>query len=1084
MRSTDSSGLSSEEAARLLLQFGKNEVVEHERPFLLKIAAELWQPVPWMLEAAIVLQIAIGERLEAAVIASLLIFNVALSYFQEGKAQAALALLKSRLSVRATVKRDGVWKEIGASELAPGDIVRLELGSLVPADARIIEGSILLDQSMLTGESAPVEVGASALAYAGAIGRRGQAVAQVVATGARSYFGKTAELVRIAGAQSAEQAAVLGVVRNLAVFNGAVTVLLIAYGHSLSMSAGRLVALALTAVLASIPVALPATFTLAAALGAQALARKGVLLTRLAAVHEAAMVDVVCVDKTGTLTSNELGVAVVRTLTEELEEADILRLAALASAAAGFDPVDAAIRAAAPQNDRRSPALHVRSFTPFDPATKVGEALVVDDAGIERRVVKGAPIAVGRLSPFDARAEQEIEALSSSAGRVIAVAFGPVRAEKLVGLIALSDPPRPESKPLIAELRAKGVKTVMITGDTAATATSVGQAVGLTGPVCLAAKISEDANPEDYAIYAGVFPEDKFKLVQAFQRRGRTVGMCGDGVNDAPALRQAQMGVAVSTATDVAKSAASIVLTEPGLRGVVAAIEEGRATFQRILTYTLNALVKKFQLVPFLGVGLLATGHAIVTPMQMALLLITGDFLTMAIATDRATPSSRPDAWRLGATTGAAASLAFIGLLFLSVVVIVGQRALALNIGELRTAAFLSLVFLGQATVYVLRDRRRLWSSPPSKWLVASSLANIAIAVLLALAGWLMAPLPTAVIGELLLATLLFALLLDFLKAFVFAHFGLAADAEIPVGGEAQRNPSPWALPTGALALALIAAAAVAVWPSAIKPPHRVMENAREASAAQFATFEGKIAPPLKRLVVAPSGGTIGALDCEAGEKVQAGRLCAAIYEEPYRRSLERLQTAERNLARDERLLSSWTPGRGLRHAQSAKLRRRLLSRTEEERRDIERLRVVLREAERIAKRTEIRAPFDAVPAERYVSTGQEISASAPLFLFERDSPDWNVEFEVPEEDLRLLRIRAPAEIVSDSAPGRVLRGKITQLGRAAGEGVSVMGRVVVEAPRSDGGFAVGSRVTAKIRVKQRDAEEQAAPAPSPRGPE
>ena len=274
----------------------------------------------------------------------------------------------------------------------------------------------------------------------------------------------------------------------------------------------------------------------------------------------------------------------------------------------------------------------------------------------------------------------------------------------------------------------------MVTGDAAATAASVGRAVGLTGPVCPAAKISEDANPEDYAIYAGVFPEDKFKLVQAFQRRGHTVGMCGDGVNDAPALRQAQMGVAVSTATDVAKSAASVVLTEPGLRGVVAAIEEGRAAFQRILTYTLNALVKKFQLVPFLGVGLLATGHAIVTPMQMALLLITGDFLTMAIATDRATPSSRPDAWRLGATTGAAAALAFGGLLFLSAVVIVGQRTLALNIDELRTVAFVSLVFLGQATVYVLRERRRLWSSPPSKWLATSSLMNVAMAVLLALA--------------------------------------------------------------------------------------------------------------------------------------------------------------------------------------------------------------------------------------------------------------------------------------------------------------------------------------------------------------
>ncbi|MFY9658458.1 MAG: HAD-IC family P-type ATPase, partial [Methylocystis sp.] len=740
------------------------------------------------------------------------------------------------------------------------------------------------------------------------------------------------------------------------------------------------------------------------------------------------------------------------------------------------------IRTAASQKGGKSLALEVRSFTPFDPATKVAAALVVDNAGIERRVIKGAPIAVGRLSPFDARAEKEIEVLSTSAGRVIAVAFGPVGAEKLVGLIALSDPPRSDSKALIAALRAKGVKTVMITGDAAATAASVGRAVGLTGPVCPAAKISEDANPEDYAIYAGVFPEDKFKLVQAFQRRGHAVGMCGDGVNDAPALRQAQMGVAVSTATDVAKSAASVVLTEPGLRGVVAAIEEGRAAFQRILTYTLNALVKKFQLVPFLGVGLLATGHAIVTPMQMALLLITGDFLTMTIATDRATPSSRPDAWRLGATTGAAAALAFGGLLFLSAVVIVGQRTLALNIDELRTVAFVSLVFLGQATVYVLRERRRLWSSPPSRWLAISSLMNVAMAVLLALAGWLMAPLPAWIIGELLLATLVFSLLLDFLKSFVFAHFGLAGDAEARVEGEMKRKPSSWALPAGAAALAATVAAAVGLWPSTVKPPHRVMESAREASTAQIATFEGKIAPAQERLVVAPSGGTIGALNCETGEKVQAGRLCATIYEKSYQRSLERLETAERNLARDERLLSLQTPGRGARYPESAKLRRRLLFRTQRERQEIDWLRAVLVEAEKNAKRTEIRAPFDSVAVARYVSSGQRISAAAPLFLFARESPNVKADLDVPEEDLRLLRVGAPAEITSAAAPGRVLNGRITEISRfaAGGERVSAMGRVIVEAPKSDGDFAVGSSVTTKIEIRREGAPDDAAAPSSP----
>ncbi len=1066
MSSSDTNGLTSREAERRLAQFGRNEIVEREKPFLLKIASELWQPVPWMLEAAIVLQIAIGERLEAAVIAALLLFNVALSYFQEGKAQAALSILKSRLSVRATVKRDGAWQEISAPELAPGDIIKLELGSLVPADARVIEGSILLDQSMLTGESAPVEVGAGAIAYAGAVGRRGEAVAEVVATGARSYYGRTAELVRTAGARSAQQEAVLGVVRNLAVFNGAVTVFLIAYGHSLAMSPGRLVAMTLTAVLASIPVALPATFTLAAALGAQALARKGVLLTRLAAVHEAAMVDVACVDKTGTLTSNELSVAAVKSLTQALTEADILRLAALASSTAGFDPVDAAIRAAASQNGGESPPLRLLSFTPFDPATKLAEARVADEADRESRIVKGAPIAVGRLSPLEADAEQEIEVLSRSAGRVIAVAFGPSGVERLVGLIALSDPPRPESKPLIAELRAEGVKTVMVTGDAAATAASVGRAVGITGPVCPAAKISENANPDDFAIYAGVFPEDKFKLVQAFQRRGHIVGMCGDGANDAPALRQAQMGVAVSTATDVAKSAASIVLTEPGLKGVVAAIEEGRVAFQRILTYTLNALVKKFLLVPFLGVGLLATGHAIVTPMQMALLLITGDFLTMAIATDRATPSTQPDVWRLGAITSAAGSFALAGLLFLSAIVLTGERLLGFDIGELRSLAFLSLVFLSQATVYVLRDRGRLWSSAPSKWLAASSALNVAIAILLVLAGWLMAPLPAPIVGGVLLATLLFALFLDLLKSFVFASVGLTAGPR----AEAKRKLAPLLLPTGAAALAAIVAAAAGLWPSTFKPPQRVAESPRPAPAAQFVKLRGKVAAAHEQFVIAQREGTIGALECDAGESVGGGQLCATIYGEPYGRALERLEAEERNLDKNKRLLAFWGPGRGGRYARSAALRRRLLTRAREERHEIDRWRAELAEEEKSAKPTEIRAPFDAIVIARYASVGQRVARFAPLFLFAQESPRVTASFEAPQDELERFRIGDWAQILSDSAPGRALKGKVTEVSGAATSGVGspTLGRVIVEAPNSDAGFTAGSSVTAEIKVGER----------------
>ncbi|MCC3244735.1 HAD-IC family P-type ATPase [Methylocystis sp. WRRC1] len=738
--------------------------------------------------------------------------------------------------------------------------------------------------------------------------------------------------------------------------------------------------------------------------------------------------------------------------------------------------------AAPPKNGGKFPLLQTRKFIPFDPATKVAEATVTDAAGIERRIVKGAPLAVARLSSFDGRAERQIEASARSAGRVIAVAFGPSGAEKLVGLIALSDPPRPESKPLIAELWAEGVKTVMVTGDAVTTAASVGRAVGLVGPVCPAANFSQELNPEDYAIYAGVFPEDKFKLVQAFQRRARIVGMCGDGVNDAPALRQAQMGVAVSTATDVAKSAASVVLTEPGLKGVVDAIEEGRAAFQRILTYMLNALVKKFQLVPFLGVGLLATGHAIVTPMQMALLLITGDFLTMVIATDRATPSSQPDAWRLDAITGAAAALGVAGLLFVSTIVLVGERWLSLNIGQLRTVAFVSLVFLGQAAVYILRDRRRLWSSPPSAWLVLSSLLNLAIAVFFALGGYLMDPLPAWVILELFLATLAFALILDLFKLLVFRRFGLAAGPEALVVGEATRRPSPWVLSAGAAALAAIAATLIGLWPSTIRSPRNAPESALQAPATKFVIFQGTVMAAQQRLAVAAIGGTVGVVNCQPGETVEAGRLCATIYGEPHQRALGRLEAAKGSLAQYERLLSSRTPRRGGRHSRLAQLRRRTLARARVERNEIERLRAMLAEEEKNEKQIEIRAPFDSVVVARYASVGQKVAASAPLFLFTRESRNLAAEFSAPQEALKPLRIGALAEIQSDSDPERVLSSKITEISGLPTGGGSVIGRLVIEATKSDGGFAAGSNVTARIEIRSegRPAEAGGHPGPAP----
>ncbi|MGA3074337.1 MAG: HAD-IC family P-type ATPase, partial [Bryobacteraceae bacterium] len=558
---------------------------------------------------------------------------------------------------------------------------------------------------------------------------------------------------------------------NLAMFNGVLIVMLVGYAHAIKMPFGEIVPLVLTAVLASIPVALPATFTLAAALGARALAKLGVLPTRLSAVDEAASIDVLCADKTGTLTQNELTVTAVHAMAG-FDEPHVLGLAALASSDGGQDPVDAAIRAAAAKK-AASDLPKLIKFTPFDPGTKMSEATAADAGGVTVRAVKGAFTAVGGLTPADPDASKTASELEAQGYRVLAVAVGPPNALKLAGIVALSDPPRTDSAALIAELHTLGVRTVMITGDAPATAAIVAHAVGLDGKVCPPGPIPDGVRPEDFAVFAGVLPEGKYNLVKAFQKSGHTVGMCGDGANDAPALRQAQMGIAVSTATDVAKSAAGIVLTTPGLGGIVASVKEGRVTFQRIFTYALNSVTKKTVQVLFLAVGLVLTGHAILTPMLMVIIMLAGDLLGMSLATDNVRPSPMPNAWRIGRLTIAGVFMGTCELVFCTAVLAIGKFRLGLGIDALRTLAFVTIVFGNQATTYTNRERQRMGSARPSRWLIGSSAIDVLIASTLAICGIAMSPLPVFAVGGILVAAAVFAFIADFVKVPVFKRLGI-----------------------------------------------------------------------------------------------------------------------------------------------------------------------------------------------------------------------------------------------------------------------------------------------------------------------
>jgi len=771
--SNSTNGLTSDEARSRLEKSGPNSMPDTALHPLRRALTKFCTPIPWMLEAAILLELVLGKFVEAGIIAVLLVFNAALGFFQEGRAQATLAALKSRLALTASVRRDGVWKNLPAADLVPGDMVKLSLGGVVAADVKLTEGNVLLDQSMLTGESIGTEAGPGFQTFAGALVRRGEAVAEVTATGTRTKFGRTAELVRTAHVVSSQQKAVLRVVRNLAVFNGILIILLVAYAMAHAMPASEIIPLVLTAILASIPVALPATFTLASALGARALARQGVLPTRLSAVDEAASIDVLCADKTGTLTRNQLSVTKVQPM-PGFDEAHVLTMAALASSDGGQDPVDAAIRSAAAEKVSPNPPK-LSQFKPFDPATKMSEATATDSNLGTLRIVKGAftvVVAIAAPSPTAAAAATELE---GKGFRVLAVAAGSAAAMQLMGLIALSDPAREDSAELVTQLKTLGVRMVMVTGDAPATAAIVAHAVGLNGSVCPPGPIPNDVRPESYAVFAGVLPEDKFKLVKAFQKDGNIVGMCGDGANDAPALRQAQMGIAVSTATDVAKSAAGVVLINPGLAGIVAAVKEGRITFQRILTYTLNSVTKKIVQVLFLGVGLIMTGHAILTPMLMIIVMMAGDLLGMSLTTDHVRPSLLPNNWRIGTLTIAGIFMGVSELVFCVGVLAFGHFHLRLGIATLQTLAFFVLVCGNQATMYAVRARGRIWSSPhPSRWLVLSSAIDVIIAATLAGCGWLMLPLPLWTLGSVLAGAIAFTFVMDLAKGLVFRHLKIA----------------------------------------------------------------------------------------------------------------------------------------------------------------------------------------------------------------------------------------------------------------------------------------------------------------------
>ncbi len=743
-------GLTQAQVDARLREHGYNEVVERSAHPVLVFLAKFSGLSAWMLEAIILLSWVLHRYLDLVVVAGLLVVNAVVSLVQERRAAGVVEHLRQRLAVNARVLRDGTWGVVAARHLVPGDVVRVRAGDFVPADARVFDGAVSVDESVLTGESMEAEKETGGRLYSGSVVRRGEASVLVTATGDRTYFGRTTELVQLARPRLHIEQVVARVVRWLFAIVAVLlaTVLVVAIARHVGML--EILPLMLVLLLSAVPVALPVMFTVSTSLGALELAREHVLVTRLSAAEDAAVMDVLCVDKTGTITMNRLAVGAVIPL-EGAAVDDVLRYGALASEEANQDPIDLAIVTAAREAGvlARQPPPSVVSFTPFAPETRRTEA-VVRLEGRAIRVVKGAVEAVAQACHLDAAAvdalKQRSAETASEGFRTLAVAGGPVEGTpRPLGLVTLYDPARPDARTLVTALRDLGVAVKMLTGDALPIASEIAHSVGLA-TVRRVAELKQAFGETQAAAaelvhgtdgFAEVYPEDKYVVVKSLQTAGHVVGMTGDGVNDAPALRQAEVGIAVSNATDVAKGAASVVLTEEGLPGIVALVRQSRAVYQRVLTWIINKISRTILKAGFVALAFLLTGRFVVSALAMIVLVFTSDFAKISLATDRVQWSQHPETWditrpvRLAILIGLLLVLEAFGLLA------VGWHkfGLAANAEALSTFTFQMLLYFGTFSILSVRERRHFWMSRPSRTLLVAAAFEVAVATLLPMLG-------------------------------------------------------------------------------------------------------------------------------------------------------------------------------------------------------------------------------------------------------------------------------------------------------------------------------------------------------------
>jgi H+-transporting ATPase len=752
--SSSPDGLSDAEAKKRLTQYGPNKIEEKKTNAFLKFLSYFWGPIPWMIEAAVILSGVVRHWLDFFIILFLLFSNAVVAFWEEHQAGNEIAALRAKLATKSTVKRDGKWVNPNVSELVPGDVIRLRLGDIVPADARLLAGDpVQVDQSALTGESLPVTTKPGGAVFSGSIIKRGEANAMVYATGTNTFFGKTAQLVQEATTVSHFQRAVLKIgdyLIVLAVGLVGVIVTVALFRHDPILST---LEFALVLLVAAIPVAMPTVLSVTMAVGARLLAKKQAIVTKLSAIEELAGVDVLCSDKTGTLTQNKLTLGDPFTVNAVPADKVIL-WAALASRAEDKDTIDLAVIGGV-KDDTALKSYQVIHFVPFDPVHKHTEATVKGANGKQFFVAKGAPQVILKMSANAGGVKPAVEkAVNEFAGRGFR-SLGVARAEEennwqFVGVLPMFDPPREQAKATIASAEHMGVKVKMVTGDQLAIAEETARQLGMGTNILDATVLRESKNLQSQQLaesiekadgFAQVFPEDKYNIVDILQKHGHMVGMTGDGVNDAPALKKADCGIAVSGAQDAARAAASIVLLAPGLSVIIDAIKESRRIFQRMNSYAIYRIAETLRVLFFMTLAILVFNFYPVTAVMIVMIAVLNDGAILSIAYDNVHYSDKPEAWNMRLVLGISTVLGVIGVAAAFGLFYLGERVFHFDHAHVQTLMYLKLSIAGHLTIFLTRTRGPFWSIRPARILWMAVLGTQIVATLIAVYGLFMTPL-------------------------------------------------------------------------------------------------------------------------------------------------------------------------------------------------------------------------------------------------------------------------------------------------------------------------------------------------------